>query len=97
MNEEYPEQVMSVLFFEPDDKVLELGSNIGRNTLVISSLLKDSSNLVTLETDSVKELEYNKKLYGDILRLLMLVSLKILCIKEVGMFVLFKLTALGQP
>jgi FkbM family methyltransferase len=32
--------------------VLELGGNIGRNSIVIAKLLNDSSNLVTLECDS---------------------------------------------
>jgi FkbM family methyltransferase len=49
--DEYPEQLMSVMFIKPNDKVLEIGSNIGRNTLTISSLLTDQNNLVTLECD----------------------------------------------
>ena len=49
--DEYPEQVMAVSFIDPDEVVLELGSNRGRNTLIIASLLKDSKNFVTLETD----------------------------------------------
>ena len=49
--EEYPEQCMSVKYIQPHNCVLEIGANIGRNTLVIASLLSDSSNLVTLETD----------------------------------------------
>jgi FkbM family methyltransferase len=49
---EYPEQLLSVMFIQPNDKVLELGSNIGRNTLVIASLLQNSQHLVTLECDS---------------------------------------------
>jgi len=52
ITEEYPEQVMAVSFINPSDRVLELGSNIGRNTVIISSILNDSSNLTTLETDS---------------------------------------------
>lgn len=42
---ELPEQLMAVNFVEPDDIVLELGSNIGRNSLTIASLLSDQSNL----------------------------------------------------
>lgn len=49
--DEYSEQIMSVMFIKPNDKVLEIGSNIGRNTLTISSLLADQNNLVTLECD----------------------------------------------
>lgn len=49
--DELPEQVMSVMFISPNDKVLELGGNIGRNSCVISFLLKNSSNLVVVESD----------------------------------------------
>lgn len=50
--EEYPEQLMASQYIKPTDKVLELGGNIGRNSIVIAKLLNDSSNLVTLECDS---------------------------------------------
>jgi len=55
-------QEMSVRFIEPTDVVLELGGNIGRNSLVISSLLSDSQNLVVLESDAkiAKTLEKNR-------------------------------------
>lgn len=60
---EYPEQIMSVCFIRPDDIVLEIGSNYGRNSVVISSILSDSKNLTTLECDpvSVVKLRQNKK------------------------------------
>lgn len=60
--EEYPEQEIAVRFLKGHEKVLELGGNIGRNTLVIASLLHDSKNLVTLECDpiSVKKLQENR-------------------------------------
>ncbi len=51
LRDEYPEQIMSVIFIKPDNKVLEIGSNLGRNTLTISSLLSDQNDLVTLECD----------------------------------------------
>lgn len=59
---EWSEQAMSVEHLAPDSKVLELGSNIGRNTLIIASLLDDDRNLVTLECDptSVAVLEQNR-------------------------------------
>ncbi len=50
-NEEYPEQILSAAFIPENAKVLELGSNIGRVSLIIANKLEDSSNLVTLETD----------------------------------------------
>lgn len=49
LKDEYPEQIMSVMFIQPECKVIELGSNVGRNTLVIASLLRHEHTLVTLE------------------------------------------------
>ena len=51
MGDEYPEQLLAIKFIKPDCKVLEIGGNIGRNTLVIGSILNDSKNLVSLESD----------------------------------------------
>lgn len=50
-HEEYPEQMMSALYIEPEHKVLEIGGNIGRNSCVIASLLNDSKNLLVFESD----------------------------------------------
>jgi FkbM family methyltransferase len=49
--EEYPEQMMAVKFLTGKEKVLEIGANIGRNSLIIASILEDSSNLVSMECD----------------------------------------------
>jgi FkbM family methyltransferase len=51
-NEELQEQKMVARYLKGNEKVLELGGNIGRNSLIISSILQDSSNLVTLECDT---------------------------------------------
>ena len=51
--DELPEQTMVVQFLDPAAKVLELGANIGRNTLMIASVLQDQRNLVSLECDPV--------------------------------------------
>jgi len=51
-NEELPEQKMSVRYLTGCEKVLEIGGNIGRNSLIIASILGNSSNLVSLESDS---------------------------------------------
>ncbi len=61
-NDELPEQKMVVKCLKGDEKVLEIGGNIGRNSLIIASILKDSSNLVTLESDSkiAKQLTENR-------------------------------------
>lgn len=53
LHDEYEEQIMAVSYIKPEAKVLELGSNIGRNTLVIASLLQNQENLVTMECDPV--------------------------------------------
>lgn len=51
--EEYPEQVMAATYLKGPEIVLEIGGNIGRNSLVIASLLNDSRHLLTLECDPV--------------------------------------------
>jgi FkbM family methyltransferase len=48
-DDELPEQKMSVRYLTGNEKVLEIGGNIGRNSLIISSIV--GSNLVTLESD----------------------------------------------
>ena len=50
-DEELVEQTMVFKFLKSDSCVLELGSNIGRNSMIISKILNDSSKLVTLEMD----------------------------------------------
>jgi len=65
LQDEYPEQLMAMMFIQKDAKVLELGSNIGRNTLIIGSILDDPKNFVTVECDAntcrilKKNLEFN--------------------------------------
>jgi FkbM family methyltransferase len=56
--------MMACNYIQSDNIVLELGGNIGRNTVVISRLLSDSSNLVTLEcdTDISNQLKENREL-----------------------------------
>jgi len=49
--EELPEQKIAVKYLTGNEKVLEIGGNIGRNSLIIGSILKNSNNLVTLESD----------------------------------------------
>lgn len=50
-NEELPEQKLAYMFLKGNEKVLEIGGNVGRNTLVIASILKNDENLVVLESD----------------------------------------------
>ena len=51
LHDEIPEQKMVVRYLTGNEKVLEIGGNVGRNSLVIASILQDSANLVTLECD----------------------------------------------
>jgi FkbM family methyltransferase len=46
------EQKMSFLYIKPQDVVLEIGGNIGRNSVMIASILSDSSKHVVFETDT---------------------------------------------
>jgi len=51
-SEEYPEQMMAIKNLTGDEKVLEIGGNIGRNSLIIAYILnqKNNNKLVTLES-----------------------------------------------
>jgi hypothetical protein len=51
MKSEFEEQKLAMEYIEPTFKVLELGSNIGINSIVISKILENDENLVTLECD----------------------------------------------
>jgi FkbM family methyltransferase len=61
---EIPEMLMSINYLKGDEKILEIGGNIGRNSLVMSSILNDDSNLVVMESDEniAKQLIENKYL-----------------------------------
>ena len=63
-NCEYPEQLMAIKYLTGKEKVLEIGANIGRNTLVINHIIKDAAqnNFVTMECDpnTANTLMYNR-------------------------------------
>ena len=63
LDEELPEQKMVVRYLTGNEKVLEIGGNIGRNSLIISSIIQNN-NLVTLECDKniAKQLAENRDL-----------------------------------
>jgi FkbM family methyltransferase len=63
MRDEYPEQLLAMKFIKPDNKVLEIGGNIGRNTLIMGCILNNPKNMVTLESDpdNAKMLQENLK------------------------------------
>jgi FkbM family methyltransferase len=50
--QELSEQKIAVKYLTGQEKVLEIGGNIGRNSLIIASLLKSSKNLVVLESNA---------------------------------------------
>ena len=50
--DEFPEQQMVARYLTGTEKVLELGGNIGRNSLVIASILSDHRNFVVLECNT---------------------------------------------
>ena len=64
IRDEYPEQVLATQFLNGDETILELGANIGRNTLVMDHLTGKRNRVVTLECDetTAKQLEHNKNI-----------------------------------
>jgi FkbM family methyltransferase len=60
-SEEYPEQMLTSSFLTGNEKVLELGGNIGRNSLVIGSIV-ENKNFVSMECDKniAKQLIHNR-------------------------------------
>lgn len=66
---EVPEQLMALRFLTGDEKILEIGGNIGRNSLIMGYLLKQKGNsrhMVTLESDpaNAMKLEENRIING---------------------------------
>lgn len=51
LEDELPEQKMIVKYLKGDEKILEIGGNIGRSSLVIGFILENTNNLLTLECD----------------------------------------------
>lgn len=60
---EYPEQLMAMKYLNENAKVLEIGGNIGRNSSIIGSILKNDKNLVVLEShpEYFNQLKHNKE------------------------------------
>lgn len=65
MLDEFPEQTMSVRYLTGSEKVLEIGGNIGRNSLVIASIV-NNNHFVCLESDIdiAKQLIENRNING---------------------------------
>jgi FkbM family methyltransferase len=65
LTDELPEQKMVVRYLTGHEKVLEIGGNIGRNSLIIGSILgNNNNNFVTLECDPniAVQLKHNRDL-----------------------------------
>ncbi len=63
LKDEFPEQKMAARYLVGGEKVLEIGGNIGRNSLIIASII-GGNNLVSMESDinSAKMLQENRDL-----------------------------------
>lgn len=63
-DDEFVEQTLCCKYINSTDKILELGGNIGRVSMILSKILNDSKNLVVLETDTdnFQKLNENKEL-----------------------------------
>ena len=61
--EEFPEQLMVAKYLKGNEKVLEIGGNIGRNSLIIGSIV-NNNNFVSLESDikSSELLKHNRNI-----------------------------------
>jgi FkbM family methyltransferase len=62
MRDEFPEQCMVMEFLTGKETVLEIGGNIGRNSLILSSILKSDQQLVVLECSTAisEQLQQNR-------------------------------------
>lgn len=54
LNNEIPEQLMSVKHITPDSVVLELGGSIGRNSCIINNILDTKTNHVVIEPSTLE-------------------------------------------
>lgn len=64
--DEFPEQLMTVKYLTGHEKVLEIGGNFGRNSLIIAYLLNNSTNFVVMESneETAKKLQHNRDING---------------------------------
>ena len=62
MADEFPEQCIAMEFLTGKETVLEIGGNIGRNSMLIATILKDDRNLLTLECSTfiAQQLKHNR-------------------------------------
>lgn len=64
MNDEFPEQVLTAMYLTGNEKVLEIGGNIGRNSMIIATILNknNNNNFVSVEMCEAdcQKLNHNK-------------------------------------
>jgi len=66
LSEELPEQRMAARYLTGSEKVLEIGANVGRNTLVIAHILAQSTgSIVTLESDPAEAAKLEENLAAN--------------------------------
>lgn len=63
-DDELIEQLLCLKYIKPTSKILEIGANVGRVSLILSTILNDSKNLVSLECclDTFMKLVLNKNI-----------------------------------
>jgi FkbM family methyltransferase len=63
-DQELIEQQLCLKYIKPTNKILEIGANVGRVSLILSTILNDSKNLVSLECclDTFMKLVLNKNI-----------------------------------
>ena len=59
-SDEVPERLSAYLFIEPNDKVLEIGGNIGGVSAIIADKLSNSKNLVVIEPSDLAVINLKK-------------------------------------
>ena len=57
--DEFPEQFMTIQYLTGNEKVLEIGGNFGRNSMIIAYLLNNSTNYVVMESDLSEKTKKN--------------------------------------
>lgn len=64
LKDEMPEQLLTLQYLDKTAKVLEIGSNLGRNSLLISTILDNDQNFVTLECNQsyIEKLTNNRNM-----------------------------------
>jgi len=64
MRDEFPEQCMAMQFLTGKERVLEIGGNVGRNSILMASILDSDQQLVVMECSPpiANQLQHNRHL-----------------------------------